>query len=113
MSLPAYAMNQANFPELYERVPIGPMFRPLAEDLLDRVHFATGNRLIDIACGTGIVARCAASQAAERNDRRRKRSRRKPIHARRCYRVRAELSRRDRGGIAKQHDLRTDGRTPV
>lgn len=63
MALPAYAMNRANFPALYERVLVDAMFRPFAEMLLDRVAFEAGDRLIDVACGTGIVARCASERA--------------------------------------------------
>jgi ubiquinone/menaquinone biosynthesis C-methylase UbiE len=59
MSLPAYANNQQSFPAMYERWLVGPLFRPWAELLLDRVHPAPGERVLDIACGTGIVARLA------------------------------------------------------
>ncbi len=59
MKLPAYAMGQASFPEMYERLLVGPLFRPWAELVLDRVRLARGDRLLDVACGTGIVARLA------------------------------------------------------
>lgn len=59
MSLPSYAMNQASFPEMYERWLVGPLFRPWAEMTLDEVRLSTGDRVLDIACGTGIVARVA------------------------------------------------------
>ena len=59
MKLPAYAMGQASFPELYEHLLVGPLFRPWAELVLDRVRLAPGDRVLDIACGTGIVARLA------------------------------------------------------
>lgn len=63
MALPAYSMNQADFPALYERVLVGTMFRPFADILLDRVGYKAGDRLIDVACGTGIVARRAQERA--------------------------------------------------
>jgi ubiquinone/menaquinone biosynthesis C-methylase UbiE len=59
MSLPAYANNQPSFPAMYEQWLVGPLFRPWAEVLLDRVRPVPGERVLDIACGTGIVARLA------------------------------------------------------
>ncbi len=47
------------FTDIYERVLVGPLFRPFAEELLRRAGLAAGDSLIDIACGTGIVARIA------------------------------------------------------
>jgi ubiquinone/menaquinone biosynthesis C-methylase UbiE len=52
-------MNRANFPWLYEQRLVEPLFKPWAEAMLDRVALAPGARVIDIACGTGIVARTA------------------------------------------------------
>jgi ubiquinone/menaquinone biosynthesis C-methylase UbiE len=51
--------SQASFPEIYERALVGPLFRPWAESLLDDVQLGPGDRVLDIACGTGIVARLA------------------------------------------------------
>lgn len=59
MTLPSYAMNQVSFPEMYERWLVGPLFRPWAEMALDELELSSGDRLLDIACGTGIVARVA------------------------------------------------------
>jgi ubiquinone/menaquinone biosynthesis C-methylase UbiE len=59
MSLPSYAMKQASFPEMYERWLVGPLFRPWAELTLDELMLSPGDRVLDIACGTGIVARLA------------------------------------------------------
>lgn len=47
------------FTEIYERVLVGPLFRPFAERLIDRVAPGDGDRVIDVACGTGIAARIA------------------------------------------------------
>jgi ubiquinone/menaquinone biosynthesis C-methylase UbiE len=58
MTLPAFAPNQS-FPEMYERALVAPLFRPWAEDLLDRLRVGAGDRVLDVACGTGIVARIA------------------------------------------------------
>ena len=57
MTLPSYAMSQQKFPEMYEQHLVGPLFRPWAELLLDKVQLAPGQSVLDIACGTGIVAR--------------------------------------------------------
>src|SRR5215471_7472362 len=47
------------FTEIYERVLVGPLFRPFAEQLVARVAPSRGDSVIDVACGTGIVARVA------------------------------------------------------
>jgi ubiquinone/menaquinone biosynthesis C-methylase UbiE len=47
------------FTEIYERVLVGPLFRPFAEQLIADVALNRGDRVIDVACGTGIVARVA------------------------------------------------------
>lgn len=64
MTLPAYAMNVSSFPELYERWLVGPLFVPFAEALVDRLAPAPGDRVVDLACGTGIVARLAHQRLA-------------------------------------------------
>ena len=45
------------FPEIYERALVGPLFKPFAEELVARLSPVQGLSLIDVACGTGIVAR--------------------------------------------------------
>lgn len=65
MSLPSYAMNQPSFPEMYEQWLVGPLFRPWAEMTLDEVNLTTGDRVLDIACGTGIVARAARERLGD------------------------------------------------
>jgi ubiquinone/menaquinone biosynthesis C-methylase UbiE len=51
--------SQQSFPEMYEQELVGPLFQPWAGPLLDAVALAPGERLLDLACGTGIVARVA------------------------------------------------------
>jgi ubiquinone/menaquinone biosynthesis C-methylase UbiE len=46
----------------YERVMVPAVFGPWAKDLLDTVPLAPGMRVLDVACGTGVVARFAAPQ---------------------------------------------------
>jgi SAM-dependent methyltransferase len=47
-------------PAQYERYQVPSLFQPLAERLLATVPLRTGERVLDVACGTGIVARLAA-----------------------------------------------------
>jgi ubiquinone/menaquinone biosynthesis C-methylase UbiE len=61
-TLPSYAMGRASFPEMYERWLVGPLFRPWAEAIFDEVELSPNHRILDIACGTGIVARVASKR---------------------------------------------------
>lgn len=65
MTLPSYTMNQASFPEMYERWFVGPLFRPWAEVTLEEVGLTPGDRVLDIACGTGILARVARERLGD------------------------------------------------
>jgi len=65
MALPVYAMDQASFPEMYERWLVGPLFKPWAEMTFDRLALSPGDRVLDIACGTGIVARVARERLGD------------------------------------------------
>lgn len=56
MSLP---FSQANFPRIYEQELVPPLFQPWVEPLLDAAAVGPGDRVLDIACGTGVVARLA------------------------------------------------------
>lgn len=47
------------FAEMYERSLVGPLFRPWAELVVAQVDPRPGERFLDVACGTGIVARVA------------------------------------------------------
>ena len=59
-------MNQAqteNPAETYERYFVPAMFLPWATLLLGHAAPKPGERILDIACGTGVVARLAAPMA--------------------------------------------------
>ena len=65
MTLPSYAMNQASFPEMYERWLVRPLFQPWASLTLDELTLSADDRVLDIACGTGIVARVAKERLGD------------------------------------------------
>ena len=48
--------------EAYERYLVPKMFAPWAQQLLDLADLHPGEQVLDVACGTGIVARYAASR---------------------------------------------------
>jgi ubiquinone/menaquinone biosynthesis C-methylase UbiE len=50
--------------ELYEHNMVPAVFQPFAEDLVDRADLKSGQRVLDIACGTGIVVRLASPTLA-------------------------------------------------
>jgi ubiquinone/menaquinone biosynthesis C-methylase UbiE len=47
-------------PETYEQYQVPAIFEPLARMLLERVGLTGGQHVLDVACGTGIIARKAA-----------------------------------------------------
>lgn len=49
-------------PEAYEQYLVPPIFAPWADRLLDTANVREGDRVLDVACGTGVVARHAASR---------------------------------------------------
>lgn len=52
--------------EAYERYAVPAWSRPLAEQLVELAAPGRGERVLDVACGTGIVARLAAQHVGER-----------------------------------------------
>ena len=52
--------------ELYERCPARYILGPWAPLLVETAHVAAGERVLDVACGTGVVARAAAERAGRR-----------------------------------------------
>lgn len=52
-------------PEAYEQYLVPPLFAPWAEQLIEHAGLQDGDRVLDIGCGTGIVARRAAGHVGE------------------------------------------------
>lgn len=52
-------------PENYERYLVPSVFAPWALDLVEVAALRPGERVLDIACGTGIVARTAARRLSD------------------------------------------------
>jgi SAM-dependent methyltransferase len=51
--------------ELYERYAVPYLLGPWAESLVDAAAVSCGDRVLDIACGTGVVTRIAAQRAGK------------------------------------------------
>lgn len=55
-------VDAASIAENYERYLVPSLFGPTADSLLDAATPQPGDRVLDVACGTGIVARKAATR---------------------------------------------------
>ena len=53
-------------PEVYESFLVPHLFTPWARDLVARADPKPGGRVLDVACGTGIVVRAVLPVVAER-----------------------------------------------
>lgn len=52
-------------PDAYERYLVPPLFAPWAEQLVEHGSLQEGDRVLDVGCGTGIVARCAVREVGD------------------------------------------------
>ena len=53
---------EGNGPQLYERETVPLSARPMVERMFDHVSLHAGDRVLDVACGTGIVTRVAVER---------------------------------------------------
>jgi ubiquinone/menaquinone biosynthesis C-methylase UbiE len=58
-----WAEQAGNASEVYQEFLVPGMFTPFAEKLLEEAGVGPGARVLDVACGTGIVSRLAARRA--------------------------------------------------
>ena len=49
-------------PENYERYFVPTISKPLAHDLVRLAALCSGERIVDVGCGTGVVTRLAAQE---------------------------------------------------
>jgi 2-polyprenyl-3-methyl-5-hydroxy-6-metoxy-1,4-benzoquinol methylase len=59
---PSFEAYEGSGPENYERYFVPAIGAPLAGDLVDVAGISAGDRVLDAACGTGVVARRAAER---------------------------------------------------
>ena len=59
---PSFRGYGGTAPENYERYFVPAIGAPLAVDLLELAALRTGEHVVDVACGTGVVAKAAASR---------------------------------------------------
>jgi ubiquinone/menaquinone biosynthesis C-methylase UbiE len=66
MAMMDWSAQSGSAPAGYEGFLVPAMFAPFAERLVELVDVSSGSLVLDIACGTGVVARFAARLAGEK-----------------------------------------------
>jgi SAM-dependent methyltransferase len=62
LSTPAASVADRSPAEVYEAEFVPALFRPFTATVLDDAAVAPGQRVLDVACGTGVLARAAAAR---------------------------------------------------
>jgi len=57
--------DQMTVPDAYERLLVPPIFKPWADALVDFASVSTGEEVLDVASGTGVVAATAADRVGD------------------------------------------------
>jgi ubiquinone/menaquinone biosynthesis C-methylase UbiE len=65
MAAPERWQLEGDSAELYERDLVPPVALPWARNLVERVRVEAGDRVLDVACGTGAVSRVAAERVGD------------------------------------------------
>ena len=66
MPQPEQWQLRGNAAELYERYVVPYLLGPWAPELVELAALQPGERVLDLACGTGVVARLAAAKVGTR-----------------------------------------------